>query len=84
MNDPKKSNGWKYWLVIGGLLLMTIAYFVHDRNKVAKQRDAALKEADDFFNMARNDALYRLGALADQDSIIRLYKDSLNDYRNEH
>lgn len=23
MNDSKKSNGWKYWLVVVGLLLMT-------------------------------------------------------------
>ena len=70
MNDSKKSNGWKYWLVVVGLLLMTIAYFVHDRNKVEKQRDAALKEADDFFNMASQEAIVRLGAMATQDSII--------------
>lgn len=29
-----KSNGWKYWLVVVGLLLMVIAYFVHDRNRL--------------------------------------------------
>lgn len=84
MNDSKKSNGWKCWLIVVGLLLMTIAYFVHDGNKVEKQRDAALKEADDFFNMARNDGLFRLSELAKQDSVIFAYKDSLNDCRNEH
>lgn len=35
-----KSNGWKYWLVIVGLLMMVIAYFVHDRNKLAAELDS--------------------------------------------
>lgn len=42
MNYSKKSNGWKYWLVVVGLLLMVIAYFVHDRNRL----EAEMKEAD--------------------------------------
>lgn len=34
-----KSNGWKYWLILVGLLMMVIAYFVHDRNKLVAELD---------------------------------------------
>jgi len=84
MNDSKKSNGWKYWLTLVSVLLMWIAYFIHDRNKVEKQRDAALQEANDFFFMAHDDGLFRLSEIAKQDSIIFAYKDSLKNCRNEH
>jgi len=80
MTTETRSHNWKYWLTLVSVLLMWIAYFVHDRNKVEKQRDAALKEADDFFNMARQEAIVRLGAMAAQDSVIaaeRHAKDSV-------
>lgn len=82
MNDSKKSNGWKYWLVVVGLLMMAIAYFVHDRSKVEKQRDAALKEADDFFNMARQEAIIGVKA---KDDIRKGYERLLNirDHRQD-
>lgn len=82
MNDSKKSNGWKYWLVVVGLLLMTIAYFLHDRNNVAKQRDAAKEEANDFFNMARQEAI--IGTKA-KDDIRKGYERLLNirDHRQD-
>src|SRR5512147_3331990 len=41
MSDSK-SKWWKYWIVLVAILLMVIAYFVHDRNK----HDADLSAAD--------------------------------------
>ena len=85
MTTETRSRNWPLIvIVVISLLLMVIAYFIHDRNKVEKQRDAALKEADDFFVMGHDDGLFRLSEIAKQDSIIFAYKDSLKNCRNGH
>lgn len=79
MNDSKKSNGWKYWLVVVGLLLMTIAYFVHDRNRLEAEmieHDSASYHAS--LKIAKENALLHEKNDSMHNSQALLRKDVLN------
>lgn len=61
---------WYGYVIIGLLLLLGGAGWFYTWKQENDKKTAALKEADDFFNMARQEAIIRLGAMATQDSII--------------
>lgn len=64
---------WYGYVIIGlivALFALTEIMSYRHLRQLEKDKASALKEADDFFNMARQEAIIRLGAMATQDSII--------------